>query len=214
MLAGCGGTEKKATAGAGDLNGLFKIAQGVCAAERATGSSFRMVQPGGTLASGPFVPNGDSPCADKTWTPLGAGRDGGLRTGAFQSQTAPPFDGQGNATSDGITQPQRWFAVAFGLATNAHDPQTNKTTPVPRIRLAGSVLTGDLSSLAATWNGQHFNQGAPKPGGENPGATSGPRGTFDPSTKAYTLDWTSQIAGGPFDKFTGIWHLEGVFQPA
>ena len=35
-----------------------------------------------------------------------------------------------------------------------------------------------------------------------------------PATRRFTLDWASQVQGGPFDKFTGKWHLEGVFVPA
>ena len=35
-------------------------------------------------------------------------------------------------------------------------------------------------------------------------------GTYNADTKAYTLDWTSQIVGGPFNNFSGHWHLEGT----
>src|SRR5205823_8666421 len=128
--------------------------------------------------------NGDSACSDKTWTPLLPGGDGGLRTGVYQSQAAPPFDGAGNAVTNKITQPQKWFAVAFALATNARDPQTKSAVPAPRILLSRSSLTGDLSALAASWNGQFFNQGSPKPGGSRPGNTAGLRGTYDPTTRA------------------------------
>jgi hypothetical protein len=27
------------------------------------------------------------------------------------------------------------------------------------------------------------------------------------------MEWTSTISGGPFDGFTGLWHLEGTFAP-
>src|SRR5205807_1319806 len=161
---------------------------GSCGPRGATGSSFRMLQPGGSTAAGPFVINGDSSCSDKTWTVLAPGRDGGLRTGGYQPQPTPPFDATGNATSSAITQPQKWFAVAFALATNQRDPQTGTAAPAPTISLSGTALSGDLSALAAAWNGQHFNQGAPKPGGSRPGNTVGPRGTYNASTRAYTLD--------------------------
>jgi hypothetical protein len=39
-------------------------------------------------------------------------------------------------------------------------------------------------------------------------------GTYNADTKAYTLDWTSQIIGGPFNNFSGHWHLEGTFEPS
>ena len=64
---------------------------GTCGPQGATGSTFRMVQPGGKTSAGPYVVNGDSPCTDKRWTTLSPGRDGGLRTGSFQTQPTPPF---------------------------------------------------------------------------------------------------------------------------
>jgi hypothetical protein len=42
--------------------------------------------------------------------------------------------------------------------------------------------------------------------------TTAPSGTLDARTGKYTLQWTSQIAGGPFNGFTGIWHREGTFK--
>jgi len=140
---------------------------------------------------------------------LRAGLAAGLRLGEYQPQQANPFDATGNATSNAIIQPQKWFAVAFGLATNERDPQTNKKTHVPTVVVDGNKLTGDLSALAASWNGQHFNQGAPKPGGSMPGATTEVKGTYDESTGRYTLTWTSQVVGGPFNNFTGVWRLSG-----
>jgi hypothetical protein len=68
---------------------------------------------------------------------------------------------------------------------------------------------GDLSALNAAWNGQQFNQGAPKPGASPPGNATG---TYDAKTGAYTLEWSSPIAGGPFNGFTGVWHFEGTFE--
>jgi hypothetical protein len=58
-----------------------------------------------------------------------------------------------------------------------------------------------------SWNGQQFNQGAPKPGGGGQAS-----GTYDKATGRYTLDWTSAIKGGPFDGFIGVWHLEGIYR--
>jgi hypothetical protein len=211
-VGACGDDDATSSAGDGTpLAGVLSIEAGQCTDAAVTaGSSFRMVQPGGSVKDGPFVVNGDSPCGDKTWTPLRPGVDGGLRLGAYQPQPANPFDAAGNAISNAIAEPQKWFAVAFGLATNERDPQTNKKTRVPTVVADGDELSGDLSALAASWNGQHFNQGAPKPGGGMPGATSALTGTYDESTRAYTLTWTSQIVGGPFNNFTGVWRLSGV----
>ena len=37
------------------------------------------------------------------------------------------------------------------------------------------------------------------------------RGTYDAKTGKFVLEWTSLIQGGPFNQFTGVWHLEGTF---
>jgi len=215
VAAGCGGSDDKAsTNGTGEaLLGLFRIDAGACDGATVTGSYFRMVQSGGTVQDGPYVANGDSPCEDKSLTVLAPGTDGGLRTGEFQPQPSPAFDATGNATSDRIAKPQAWFAVAFGVSTNEKDPQTGATVPAPTITVTDGVLTGDLSAVGASWNGQEFNQGAPKPGGGSASATTGPTGTYDPTTGAFTLEWSSKIDGGPFTNFTGVWHLEGTFEP-
>lgn len=214
IVAGCGGSGDKAPeqAGGDELVGLFRIDAGACDGANLTGSYFRMVQSGGTVTDGPYVANGDSPCDDKSITVLSPGTDGGLRTGEFQSQPTPAFDATGNAVSARIAAPQAWFAVAFGVSTNEKDPQTGATVPAPRIVLTDGVLSGDLSAVGASWNGQEFNQGAPKPGGGAADATAGPTGTYDAETGAFTLEWSSKIDGGPFTNFTGVWHLEGTFE--
>ena len=223
LLAACGSDNKSNTAsstsvstsssGPQALVGVFKIDPGTCSAAGVTaGSYFRMVQAGGTAAAGPFVPNGDSPCGDKSWNPLLPGTDGGLRTGAYQPQADPAFDAAGNATVKSIAQPVKFFAVNFGVSTNEKDPASGAATKKPAITTDGGKLTGDLDAFAAAWNKQQFNQGGPKPDGSTSGNTTAPSGTYDPATGKYTLEWTSQISGGPFDNFTGVWHLEGTFQ--
>jgi hypothetical protein len=217
FAAGCGGgdgNDAGADVGGGALTGVFNITAGRCSdAGVTTGSFFRMVQPKGKTSTGPFVKNGDSPCGDKTFTPLSPGSDGGLVTGSYQPHPNPPFDGSGNGSAKALSKPQKWFAVAFSLATNPTDPQTKKKVEAPTIEYSGGKLSGDLRALAAAWNGQHFNQGAPKPDGTSPGNTTAPSGTYDAETKAFTLTWASQIVGGPFNNFTGVWHLQGRFEP-
>jgi hypothetical protein len=44
-----------------------------------------------------------------------------------------------------------------------------------------------------------------------PGITAAPTGTIDPATGAFVLEWSSQIVGGAFNDFTGVWHMEGTF---
>lgn len=201
-----------AAAASTDLKGAFRITAGSCGGATVTGSWFRMIQPGGSPEAGPFVENADSPCADKTYTPLRAGTDGGLVNGAHQPQPAEPFDGPGNGTAARIVQPQRFFGVHFAAATNATDPQTQAATGAPLMRRDGEKLTGDLRAFGVAWNRQHFNQGSPKPDGTRPGQTRAVSGTIDTRTKAYTLTWASTIVGGPFNNFTGLWRLQGTFE--
>ena len=204
-------TEERAqsASNAAPLVGTFRIAAGSCASER-SGSFFRMIQPGGS-ATGPFVSNSDSPCGDKSYTPLRPGSDGGLVTRTYQAQPASPFDAAGNGKSARITAPQKFYGVDFATATNPTDPQTNAKVSAPEIEVSGTTLTGDVRAFAAAWNNQHFNQGAPKPDGSTPGITKRPSGTIDPNTGAFNLEWTSLIVGGPFNNFTGVWRLEGTF---
>jgi hypothetical protein len=212
---GGGDAAERAEEQGGELVGLFGIDGGSCADAGVTqGSYFRMVQSGGDLESGPFVPNVDSSCGDKTFTPLAPGSDGGLLAGEYQEQPDPPFEGPNEAgAADAITQPQPFFAIPFALATNPTDPQTGDETRPPTITVADDgSLEGKLGAVAVAYGGQHFNQGAPKPDGSRPGGTSGPTGEYDADTGRYALDWTSQIVGGPFDGFTGVWHFEGVFE--
>ncbi len=172
-----------------------------------------MVLPTGTTR-GPFLSNADAACDDQTYTPLAPGSDGGLVTGGYQSNPSPAFDANGNSLAGRITAPTGFFGVSFSTSTNATDPQTGQSAPAPSITADGGTLTGDLTAFAASWNNQEFNQGAPKPGGGLPGNTTVATGTYDAATGAFTLEWASQVQGGPFDRFTGLWHLEGRFIPA
>jgi hypothetical protein len=218
LASGCSGRRGSTTDGSTEtepLVGTFKFEAGECTAEGVeSGSYFRMAQPGGDPDSGPFVINGDSACGDQTWTPFAPGSDQGLRTADYQPNPDPAFDGGGNAVASRLAQPQKWFAVAFSLSTNEKDPQTGLEVTPPALSASGGRLSGDLRAFSAAWNGQFFNQGAPKPDGSQPGNTSEPVGTYDESSGRFTLDWASQIVGGPFNNFTGKWHLEGIFEPA
>jgi hypothetical protein len=207
-------TTKAAKSAGGKLVGTFKLTAGVCSGGAATGGSyFRMVQSGGTVDAGPWVPNADSTCGDKSYSALTPGTDGGLVTGAYQAQPASPFDATKNGVATLIAQPVKFFGTGFAVSTNATDPQSSAAVPVPSITAdAGGNLTGDVRAVTVAWNGQQFNQGAPKPDGSHPGNTKDLSGTYDSGTGAYKLQWTSQIVGGPFNGFTGVWHLEGTFE--
>jgi hypothetical protein len=192
------------------LVGTFEITPGSCAGGHVTGSYFRMLQPGGAVA----LQNTDSTCSDQTYTPMSPGTDGGLITGKYQPAPKPAFDSKGNGVARSITTPTPFYHSAFATATNAVDPQTGKSVSAPSVQANGSSLSADLRSFAATWNGQNFNQGAPKPDGSTPGSTKLATGSYDASTGTYTLDWQSTVVGGAFNNFTGQWHLTGRFVPA
>jgi hypothetical protein len=196
------------------LIGTFKLTAGANAGSGVKGSYFRMIQPNGTIANGPFVANGNSKAKDKTYTLLAPGTDGGFTTGEYQPEPTPAFDSKGNSLAKLIIKPTAFFGVLFGADTASVDPQTGLAVPLPSITVDGAGnLSGNLSAWGASWNNQEFNQGSPKPDGTTPGLTAGPTGTYNATTKAYTLDWTSLIVGGPFNGFTGEWHLTGTFAP-
>ncbi|MFI7670063.1 hypothetical protein [Nocardia sp. NPDC049526] len=240
VLSGCSDGDAPKSSGPEQLVGLLRLTPGSVAGDTVTGTWFRMVQPGGTPERGPYMPNGDSPAQGGATTLLQPGTAGGLRTGGYQSEPKPGF-AQGHSLSASITKPTKFFAVEFGISTNPVDPQTQREVSPPSVVNDGGKLTANLSSWAASWNDQEFNQGAPKPpekqGAQVAGAqqvqkvwdwvgqqwfdrpksdaAQGPpaTGTYDPGTRKYTLQWTSLIVGGPFNGFTGVWHLEGVFEP-
>jgi hypothetical protein len=175
-----------------------------------------MLQPGGR-PGGPatgYLANADASCADKTYTPLTPGTDGGLTLGAYQPEPQPAFDATGNALAARIVQPASFFGVRFSLATAAVDPQTKQPVPAPALTVDGGTVGGDVRALGASWNRGHFNQGSPKPDGTTPGLTARPSGTYDAASGAVVVTWTSAIVGGPFDGFTGEWHLAGTIAPA
>jgi hypothetical protein len=200
-------TEEVSDGFEGDLMGVFELTAGTCDGDAASGSYFRMVEAGGTVEAGPFIPNADSTCADTTYSPLTPGAAGGLVSGDYQPAPDPAFDEANNALADDIAEPVTFFGLAFGAATDETDVQSGDAVPAPQITATAGELSGDVSAMAAYYGGEVFNQGAPKPGGSEPG----PTGTIDPDTGEYVLEWSSLIAGGAFDGFTGVWHFEGTF---
>jgi hypothetical protein len=237
----CSSGKHSATASARhELIGLFRLTPGAVHGSDITGTWFRMLQPGGSTTSGPYMINADSPADGGQATLLQPGTSGGLRTGGYQSQPTPGFDPGGNSLSGAITAPTKFFGVKFSISTNETDLQTKTKVPPPTILEANGKLTADLASWAASWNNQNFNQGAPKPvsstQAQAPGqqqaqrawdwvskkwleaaprstvSGGGATGTFDAKTGAFVLEWTSHIDGGPFNGFTGLWHLEGTFE--
>lgn len=193
------------------LVGTLQLTGGSCSGGKVTGTYLRMILPSGNQ----YMANNDSSCPDQTYTPLSPGTDGGLRLGSYQTTPTPRFGPDGDAKANRITAPARFYGTSFATATSKVDPQTKKAVPAPSATVTGSTITADLRAFAVTWNNQDFNQGAPKPNGSTPGKTPAKAtGTYNASTGAFTLNWSSQVEGGPFDKFSGSWHFEGRFVPA
>ncbi|MBN1529176.1 MAG: hypothetical protein JW895_08950 [Thermoleophilaceae bacterium] len=195
------------------LNGTFLFSPGKFKKGKAGGTYFRMIQPGGTVKRGPFFANPNSRAKDKTYTLLKAGIDGGLWSGRFQDPPDPAFAPNGFALANRIMTPTLFAGIRFSLSTAATDAQSGRKVGVPVIRAKGRKLTGDVRGFTASWNSIWFNQGAPKPAGNLPGRTRKVSGTYDPRTRRYTITWVSQIVGGPFNDFSGYWHLQGKFRP-
>jgi hypothetical protein len=216
--AACGGSSSGGSSADGSgkqLVGTFQLTPGKCnGTGTPTGTYFRMIEANGTLAKGPYFKNPDSACQDQSYSIELPGTDGGLVTGGFQPSPAQAFDAHGNALADRITQPGTFTAIKFAIETDQIDPQSKKRVPAPSIVDNNGKLSGQLEAWSASWNNQYFNQGSPKPDGSMPGITSPVTGTYDAATGAFVLTWTSSIVGGPFNGFSGYWHLQGHFTPA
>lgn len=239
----CSGGKDGAGADRGtELVGLLRLTPGSVKDGKVAGSWFRMVQVGGNVKSGPYMKNADSPADGGQATLLQAGTSGGLRLGGYQSQPTPAFAPDGDSRAGAITQPVKFFGVRFSISTNPVDPQTKAHVAPPTVYVHDGKLTADLSSWGVTWNHQVFNQGAPKPvpdtAAKAPGQAKAEKvwdwvagtylesapaptitgksatGTYDAKTGAFVLEWTSLIQGGPFNRFIGLWHLQGTFEKA
>jgi len=202
-----------AAAGEQVLVGTFRLTPGSCGAAGTSGTYFRMINPGGTLSRGPFFENPDSTCSDKSYTLAVPGTDGGILTGQYQPNPTPAFDSQGDALATRIVDPQPFAAIKFSMSTNPVDPQTSTAVPAPSIEVDNGKISGQIEAWSAAWNNQYFNQGSPKPDGARPGLTTPLSGSYDGATHAFVLIWSSQVVGGPFNGFTGYWHLTGTFFP-
>lgn len=212
----CGGSSSggAATSDGTPLIGTFHLTAGTCRTATPKGSFFRMIDPNGTVEHGKYFSNPDSTCKDKSYSVQLPGTDGGLITGRYQPSPSKPFDANGNSLADRITSPGTFTAIKFGIETAKVDPQTHRPVPPPKIVNTNGKLSGQLEAWSAAWNNQYFNQGSPKPDGSMPGITSPVTGRYDAATGGFVLTWTSQIVGGPFNGFSGYWHLQGHFTPA
>jgi hypothetical protein len=196
------------------LVGTFELSKGACFGAAVTGTYFRMIFPKGNIKTGQFFDDPDSLCPNKTFILATPGSSGGFETGKYQPNPTPPFNAQGGALADQIIQPQGFTGIDFSLSTSRVDPQTGKLVPAPHIIDTNGKLSGQIEAWSVSWNKLYFNLGSPKPNGALPGLTRPVSGTYNASTHAYVLTWTSQVSGGPFNGFTGYWHLAGTFVKA
>jgi len=150
------------------------------------GSYIRMGTPSGGFFSNPY-----SKDANKTYTTFLSGGGGGIRTDVAQNAPSPAFDSHGNSLANSIITPTNFTGIRFGVIT----------TLQPKFLLSGHRITGYLRHLYAQWNKQTFYQG------------SIVHGTYRRRSHHYTLTWHTEVHGGPFDGYTGYWHLQGTFSP-
>ena len=197
-----------AAAASTPLKGTLLLTPGAYDAttKKARGSYFRMILPGGTDA---YFTNNDSLAADKTYTLFVPGSDGGLKLGSYQQPVTPAFV-NGDAQTAKIIRPLKFAGIYFTQTTAPVDAQNGQATPAPSLSVTGNHVTGNTSAWTSGWNSIYFNQGSPKPDGSYPGFTKAVNGTYDKKTHAYEIVWYSQIVGGPFNNFTGYWHLQGT----
>jgi hypothetical protein len=200
------------------LSGTLSIAPGKYVppgkgkAAHYTGSYFRMILPGGTEK---YFRNPNSKAKDKTYTLFIPGSQRGLKLGAFQQPPTPAFAPDGFALASTIVKPMTFAGINFSISTAPTDAQSGQPDVAPSLSLTGNRVTGNFSAWTAEWNSIYFNQGSPKPGSEPyPGFTKPVTGTYDKTTKAYQIIWYSLIVGGPFNGFTGYWHLQGNLIPS
>ena len=152
-----------------------------------SGSYIRMGLPNGGYFANPY-----SKDSNKTYTTILSGVGGGIRTGVAQKAPSPAFSAHGNSLANSIITPTNFTGILFGVVT---------TVP-PTFSVSGDKLTGYLRHLYAQWNKQSFLQG------------NVAYGTYNSRTHQYTLTWATKVVGGPFDGYTGHWHLQGTFSPS
>lgn len=180
-----------------------------------------------------FAMGGNNPNGAST-VMLQPGSDSGVILGTYQNFVLNPdvphpynWDGNGAAAGTGFSpaptvasnllMPFSFFGVATYVGTNPVSYQSGLSHPVASATVdngdcVGTVctLSLELSAWEVMWNGSAFEQG-PRP------VSSGPFvpavGTFDLSDNSYSVTWSSQINGGPFNGVTGYWHLEGTLAP-
>jgi hypothetical protein len=192
------------------MNGQFSIAAGICGNGPSPTGSWVQLGLGGSV-----IKNPNSSCDGGVYTLVDQGTEG-LLTGQYQPNPTPTFDANGNSLAGAIIQPTEFLGTDFGAATDPQDEQTAPSGPdvfpAPQALLDGSTIEANLSALNFTYNGP-ANGTCASGGGDGCYAlgSSDVTGTYDLSTRAYTLQFTGTIHGGAFNNATATFHLAGVF---
>jgi hypothetical protein len=214
--AGCSGGSHGATSDSSRLNGLFRIAPGVCTDGTGlpTGSYLIVL----SAATNHAVKNPHGGCKNPGYTLLRPGTDGGLITGEFQDVSGATFDSNANSRADRIIAPTRFGRFSFGFATNPRDEQDaatgNVAFPRPQAIVSGTALRVDLRSLVVSYAGNanttcatSFGVGCWELGSENAS------GTYDAATGHFTLQWFTGESFTPKGDSIEV-HLAGTFVPS
>lgn len=179
------------------------------------------------LSGSYFAMNANNPNGQASM--LQPGSAGGIELGTYQNFVLNPdvphpynWDGNGAGAGTGysgtpttqstLLNPFGFFGVPTYVGINPIGYQSGDSHPAPTADISNCVansctLTMDLSGWEVMWNGSAFEQG-PRP--SNLGGFVPAVGTYDLSTKAYSITWQSQIKGGPFNNINGYWHLSGT----
>ncbi len=186
---------------------------------------------GGTYVSGSYFSFG-GPDSGAAITPTVSPGPGGIVLGSYQNFVLNPnvphpynWNGTGGAAGTGysatptslgtIVQPFLFAGSYTYVGTNPISYQSGNSYAAPTADISNCVgtsctLSVDLNSWEVMWNGTAFQQG-PRPVDTGPFVPA--VGTYNTATRAYSLTWTSQIDGGPFNGVIGHWHLEGTVAP-
>lgn len=206
---------------------------GTAAAQASAITGTMLINPGIYSASGAYVSGSyfsfSSAGAGVALVPTVSPDPGGIVLGTYQNFVLNPnvphpynWNGTGGSAGTGygttpttlgtIIQPFDFYGTLTYVGTNPVSYQSGNSFAAPTADISNCVgtsctLSVDLSSWEVMWNGSAFQQG-PRP--VNTGPFVPAVGTYDTATHAYSLTWTSQISGGPFNSVIGHWHLDGT----
>jgi hypothetical protein len=216
LLSACSGGGGHGAGAGTSLVGTFRLEPGQCTSATAapTGSYLEVTD----AADAKEVDNPQSGCANRQFTLLAPGTDGGVVTGRFQPDPTPTFDSHGNSLAASIVAPVTFQGTMLGMATNADDEQDGPNGPpafgAPEASVRGTALTIDLRSLDVTYDG---NPGttcstASGVGCWNLGSKS-VTGTYQPATHHFSVGWFVGETFTPAGDSLTV-HLEGTFVPS